>query len=302
MNGDSVYEPDPRLAGRKIRLRSLDRTMKALTGLFEAFFFSESYAREKGILQELDARVKLLSFLLLVIVVSLLHSIPLIYGVYVLTLILAFASKIKTAYFMGRIWLTISLFIGMIALPATLNVFTPGETVIHLYSLGQAHQIGPYYIPAEIAISRQGLSTALLLIGRVATSMALVLLLTLTTPWTDLLKALRSVRIPRIYVQTLSMTLRYLLLLCQIVRETHIAKKSRTIRAGRTPAEQKWVAGQVGTLFKRSMQLSAEVHRAMVARGFQGDVLLLSVFRIRRRDYAWMALCIGISGLLLYWN
>jgi energy-coupling factor transporter transmembrane protein EcfT len=56
----------------------------------------------------------------------------------------------------------------------------------------------------------------------------------------------------------------------------------------------------VGTLFKRSMQLSAEVHRAMMARGYQGEVRILSVFRIRKRDYLWMAFCVGLSGILIY--
>jgi cobalt/nickel transport system permease protein len=98
------------------------------------------------------------------------------------------------------------------------------------------------------------------------------------------------------------MALRYLFLLSQIVREMHIAKKSRTIRPGKTTTEQRWIAGQVGTLFKRSMQLSAEVHRAMVARGYQGEVRILSVFRIRKRDYIWTVFCASLSGLLIYFG
>ena len=145
-----------------------------------------------------------------------------------------------------------------------------------------------------------GISTALLLVGRVATSMSLVVLLPLTTSWADLLKAVRSLGVPQIYVQTLGMALRYLFLLSQIIREVHIAKKSRTIHPGKTRTEQRWIAAQVGTLCKRSMQLSAEVHRAMMARGYQGEVRILSVFRIRKRDYFWMAFCAGLSGILIY--
>jgi cobalt/nickel transport system permease protein len=92
------------------------------------------------------------------------------------------------------------------------------------------------------------------------------------------------------------------LLLSQIVQETHIAKKSRTIRLKKTGAEQRWIAGQVGTLFKRSMQLSLEVHRAMVARGYQGEVRILSVFQIQKKDYLWLAFCAILSGLLIYFG
>jgi len=49
-------------------------------------------------------------------------------------------------------------------------------------------------------------------------------------------------------------------------------------------------------------QLSVEVHRAMVARGYQGEVRILSSFRIRRRDFLWMAFCASLSGVLIYFG
>jgi cobalt/nickel transport system permease protein len=295
-----VYEPAPELANKKIHFHFLDRTMKAMAGLLAEFIFSESYAQKPGILQGLDARFKLLGVLLLVVTASLLHSIPLLYGLYGLTLFLALVSRIEATFFVKRVWLVLPFFVGIIALPATLNIFTPGEAVWTIYSIGKAYRFGPYSIPPEIAMTAQGISAALLLTGRVATSMSFVLLLTLTTPWADLLKALRSVRVPQIYVQTLGMALRYLLLLSQIVQETYIAKKSRTIRLRKPRSEQRWIAGQVGTLFKRSMQLSVEVHQAMVARGYQGEVRILSVFQIQKKDYLWMASCATLAGLLIY--
>lgn len=300
MNGDPVYKPDPEMANKKVRLHFLDRTMKAMAGLLEEFLLSEIHARKRGMLQALDARAKLLGVLLLVVTTSLLHSVPLIYGLYGLTLVLAFLSRIDIKFFIQRVWLVLLFFVGLIALPATLNLFTPGETIVTLCSIGKTYRLGPYFIPSEIAVTRQGIFTALLLVGRVATSMSFVLLLTLTTPWAELLKALRSLRVPQIYVQTLGMALRYLMLLSQIVHEMHTAKKSRTIHPGKTRSEQRWIAGQMGTLFKRSMQLSFEVHRAMVARGYQGEVRILSVLTIGKKDYLWMAFCLALAGYLVY--
>ena len=301
ING-AVYNPVPELANKKLRLHFIDRTLKGMAGLLEEFIFSEDHSQKPGLLQGLDARVKLLGVLLLVVCTSLLHSIPLIYGLYGLTLLLALLSRIQAAFFVKRVWLVLPFFVGLIALPATLNIFTPGENVVTLFSLGKEYRLGPYFIPAEISLTRQGISVALLLVGRVATSMSLALLLPLTTSWADLLKAVRSLGVPQIYVQTLGMALRYLFLLSQVVREMHIAKKSRTIRPGKTKTEQRWIAGQVGTLFKRSMQLSAEIHRAMMARGYQGEVRILSVFRIRKRDYLWTAFCASLSGFLIYFG
>jgi len=299
MNG-AVYKPTPGLANKKLRLHFIDRTLKGVAGMLEEFIFAEDQSQKPGLLQGIDARVKLLGVLLLVVCTSLLHSIPPIYGLYGLTLILALLSRIEAAFFIKRVWLVLPLFVGLIALPATLNIFTPGETAVTIFSLEKDYHFGPYFIPPEISMTHQGISAALLLVGRVATSMSLVVLLPLTTSWADLLKAVRSLGVPQIYVQTLGMALRYLFLLSQIIREVHIAKKSRMIRPGKTGTEQRWIAGQVGTLFKRSMQLSAEVHRAMMARGYQGEVRILSVFRIRKRDYFWMAFCVGLSGILIY--
>ena len=295
-----VYEPIPRLGNKRIRLHFLDRTLKAMAGLLEGFVFSEIFVHKPGMLQGLDARMKVLGILSLIVCTSLIHSVPCLYGLYGMTLILAFLSKIKATFFLRRIWLALLFFVGAIALPATLNLFTPGEPVFTLFSLNQAHQIGPYSIPQDISLTRQGISAALLLAGRVATSLSFVLLLVLTTSWASLLKALRSLWVPQIYVQTLAMTLRYLMLLSQTVQEMCLAKKSRTLRVGKTSAEQRWVAGQMGALFRWSMQLSVQVHQAMVARGYRGEVRILSSFQIRKRDYLWVAFCAGLSGIVMY--
>ena len=302
MNGELVYTPPPGRAAKKIRLLFVDRTLKAMAGLLEEFIFSDAHAHKPGMLQGLDARAKLLGVLLLIVGTSLLHSIPLIYALYGVTLILAILSRIEAIFFIKRVWLVLPLFAGIIALPATLNIFTPGDPALAIYSMGKSYQIGPYTIPSEISMTRQGIFSALLLVGRVAVSMSFVLLLTLTTPWADLLKALRSVRIPQVYVQTLGMTLRYLMLLSLMVQEMHIAKKSRTIQRRKTWLEQRWIAGQVGTLFKRSMQLSTEVHRAMVARGYRGEVRILKVFRMQKKDYLWLVFCVSLSGMLIYFG
>ncbi len=298
----SVYRPAPELADKKIRLHFLDRTLRAIAVLLQEFILSEAYAQKPGWLQRLDPRAKLGGVLLFLVTTSLLHSLPLILILYGVSFFLALRSKIDAGFFLRRVWLVLAPFVGVIALPLILNIFTPGKVVLTLYSLGQPYRLGPYSLPAEIAITQEGVLAALFLVGRVATSLSFVLLLPLTTPWADLLKALRSIRIPQLYVQTLGMTLRYLLLLCQIVEGMHIAKKSRTIRLGKAGTEQRWVAGQVGTLFKRSIELSTEVHRAMVARGFQGEVHILTTFQARKKDYGWILFCACLSGFFIYWG
>ena len=293
-NGSIVYDPDPALASRKMRLRFLDRSLRALTGLMGEFLFAEIHSQRDGILQKLDPRVKLLTLLAWVVLVSLLHSLPWILGLYGVSLGLALLSRIPLSFFLRRVWLVLPLFAGIIALPAMLNLFTPGEAAVVLFPLSRGYHWGPYRIPSEIALTWPGIQVSLLLVARVGTAMSFILLLTLTTPWANLLKALRSLRVPVIYVQTLGMALRYLLLLGQIVQDMHLARKSRTLRSQRTRAEQRWVAGQMGILFQRSLHLSTEVHRAMVARGYQGEVRLLFPFQLRLADGVFAGVCAAL--------
>ena len=300
INGPPVYQPIAGSAGKRIRLLFLDRTLKAAAGLMNEFIFCEGYALKEGLLQGLDPRFKLIGLLSLVVGVSLLHSLWALCGLCALAVMLAALSRIEPAFFLKRVWLVLPLFAGAIALPATLNFFTPGDLVWKIGELERAFRIGPYEVPKEIGVTKQGLTAALFLVGRVGASLSFVLLLTLTTPWAGILKAVRSFRVPQVYVQTLGMALRYLMLLARIMEEMYTAKKSRTVKAGRIRAEQRWIAGQAGALFARSLQLSSEVHRAMVARGYQGEVKILIPFQVRTRDYLWLGLCLGLTATLVY--
>lgn len=295
-----VYHPIPGLAKKKVRARFLERTLQSMARLLEEFLFSEVHARKTGLLQALDPRLKLLTLVAFVVTATFLHSIPLVLGLYGVSLAMALLSRVPVVFFIKRVWLVVPLLAGLIALPATTNVFTPGDTAAVLFSLGRSYHFGPYSIPAEITLTRQGLASAMLLVSRVGTSMSFLLLLTLTTPWPDLFKALRCLRIPVVYVQTLGMTLRYLLLFGQLVQDMHLAKKSRTIRVQKVRSEQQWIARQVATLFTRSMQLSQEVHRAMVARGYQGEVRILTAFRLRPRDGIWTLFCAGLMVFFIW--
>jgi cobalt/nickel transport system permease protein len=158
--------------------------------------------------------------------------------------------------------------------------------------LGRSHDFGPYHIPEAISITSQGLLTATTFIGRVAASVSLAVLLTLTTRRSDLLRALGVLRVPQIFILILGMTYRYIILLVQAVQNIHIARRSRTLRYGTASAEQRWVASRMGYIFKKSWQMSQEVHRAMLSRGFSGEVRAILAFKTGNYDYAW---CLFVS-------
>ena len=248
---------------------------------------TETIAKRRGLLQALDPRVKLVTLLALIVSVSVMRSPVTIMGIYCFTLLLAIASSVPLWFFIKRVWLFIPIFSAVIVIPALFNVVTPGEPLWTLFHLAGSHDLGPYHIPETISITRQGVLTAATFIGRVAASVSLSVLLTLTTAWNDLLQAISVFRIPQIFILILAMAYRYIILLLDTVRNMHISRRSRTLRYGPTVAEQQWVASRIGYLFKRTYVISQEVHRAMLSRGFSGEMHTLSVLKTKEYDYAW---------------
>jgi cobalt/nickel transport system permease protein len=252
--------------------------------------FSEDVAVQRGLLQRLDPRVKVVSLLVLLVVAALVRHIPVLLGMYAVTLALAAASGLQLGFFIKRVWLFIPIFTGIVVAPATFSFITPGHIVVPLWSW-HGHPVG---------LTSQGLTAAGLIISRVATSISLVVLLTLTTPWARLLAALRALAVPRMFILVIGMAYRYLFLLLGAVTDMFEARKARTVGAdGDARQGQRFVAATAGALFGKAHALSEEVHQAMVARGYRGDARTLTEWRPGAVDAAWAAGCLALCVLVL---
>nr|MBI2904896.1 cobalt ECF transporter T component CbiQ [Chloroflexota bacterium] len=120
----------PKLTSTRKRRNVVERTLADLSHTMEQSLFAEELARQKGLLQSLDPRVKVLGILALLLAVSLSRSLAVIAGLYVVALLLAWASSIPMGFFIKRVWLLLPFFTGMIALPAFF--ITPGPPLVQL--------------------------------------------------------------------------------------------------------------------------------------------------------------------------
>ncbi|HTJ36443.1 MAG TPA: cobalt ECF transporter T component CbiQ [Dactylosporangium sp.] len=279
--------------GKRRKGSFVAKTLEGASGILRQAMFSEDVAASKGLLQRLDPRVKLVTMIGLLVAVALVHSLPLLAGAYVATVALAVASGLSLTFFIKRVWLFIPIFTGIVVLPATLSVVTPGEILVPLWHWhGHTH-----------GITEQGLHGAGIIVARVATSISLVVLLTLTTPWVRLLAALRALGVPKIFVLIIGMAYRYLFLLLDAVDDMYTARKARTLtgEAGKRRAAEgrRFVAAGAGTLFGKAHQLSEEVHQAMTARGYTGNARTLTGFRLRATDAVWAVAVAALAVALL---
>jgi len=276
--------------GKRRKGSFVTKTITGGAGVLQQAMFAEDVAAERGLLQRLDARVKVVTLLGLLVAVSLVHQVWLLVLAYAATLVLAALSRLPLGFFVKRVWLFVPIFTGIVVLPATLNLITDGHIVVPLGT----------WFGHEVGLTSQGLTAAGRIIIRVATSISLVVLLTLTTPWTKLLAALRALFVPRMFILVLGMAYRYLFHLLASVIDMYTARKARTagadddIRSGRA-----FVAASAGALFGKSHALAEEVHMAMVSRGYTGRARTLSPFRIEAIDVAWTASAILAAAVLL---
>jgi cobalt ECF transporter T component CbiQ len=270
--------------GRRSRRGFVEKTITGGADVVRQALFSDDIASRRGLLQVIEPRVKLLTMLALLLAAAFVRHAPVLVALYGVTLVLAAGSQLRLSFFVRRVWLFVPLFTGLVVAPATLNLVTHGQIVVPL-GTWFGHPVG---------LTRQGLDAAALIVSRVAVSISLVVLLTLTTPWNRLLASLRALFVPRVFVQVLGMTYRYLFHLVNGIGEMYTARTARTVRRDRDVVKGRaFVAATGGALFGKAHALSEEVHLAMVARGYTGSTRVLRPLRPRAVDAIWAAACLA---------
>jgi cobalt ECF transporter T component CbiQ len=244
---------------------------------------SERTAGQPGLLQSLDPRVRVVGLLALVLAVVLSRKVGVVAALLAVGIAIALLSKVRVATLAIRVWLVVLAFTGVIALPAIF--LTPGRAVAALGTL---------------AITEQGLRTAILLILRVETAVTFTTLLVLCTPWAHVLKALRELRLPKEAVTMLAMTHRYIFLLVETASQMFESRRSRKVGV-LTPADERRMAARTaGVLLSKSVALSNEVYLAMQSRGFRGDVQVLTDYRLTMWDYCALPVFLLIGSLAIW--
>jgi len=238
------------------------KTVRGFTQALGQTLLSEHAAREHGLLQALDPRVKLVGLLALVVAAALSRRLNVMVALFGLGVLLAV-----------RVWLVALGFTAMIAAPALF--LTPG---VALYRL----PVG------SLAITVQGARSALLLIARVESAVTLSTLLVLTTPWMHLLKALRTLLVPVEVIVLLAMTHRYVVLLTETANQMFESRQSRMVGRLSGQQQRRLMVNTGGVLLSKTLEIGNQVFLAMQARGFRGEVRLLDEFRLRGWDYVAM--------------
>jgi cobalt/nickel transport system permease protein len=147
---------------------------------------------------------------------------------------------------------------------------------------------------ASLAVPWKGYQGLWILFVRAILCLILLILLTNTTRFVELLRGLRKLGCPQILVMNLSFLYRYLFVLTEEAMRMKQARDCR--RVGKAPfrEELKVLSSMLGTLLIRSFERAERMHSAMLSRGYTGDFPVVSPKR-----FSWHDL-IFISGVTLF--
>ncbi|MBP2070909.1 cobalt ECF transporter T component CbiQ [Thermoanaerobacterium butyriciformans] len=252
----------------------IEKTVLGIQSTFEDMFASDEIANKKGLMQSLDPRVRLLSIILLIVIANLGNSLYYMAIMLVYSLILAVLSKIPMKSYIARISAVSIVFTGIVLIPSLFNVVRPGKPLI--------------YITGSLYITKGGALSALIFIMRSFVSLSFIYILTLSTKWIEILKALRYFKLPKVFSATLDISLRYITLFLDVASNMFLARKSRSVGKSKGKSERKFVASSMGNLLIKSEQLSDDVYNAMISRGYKGEYKTINNFKISRSDIIWI--------------
>ena len=274
-----------------IKRNFIEQSLMSAVSFIKDATLCEEHASHKGFLQLVDPKIKTISFFVFLLTAVFLKSALLISLLYVFCLILAVMSRIPLPFFLLRTWVFIPLFSFCIAIPALFSFVTPGEPVWFFYLLG-----------VKFIVTRPGLDGAILFVVRVATSVSLVVLLSLTTRHTQLLKVLRIFGVPQVFILTVSMSYRYLYLFAQMLENILTAIKSRVGVVSQHQKGQKVVAWNIANMWNRAEQMNEQVYLAMLSRGYTGEPRLLTKFHPSIKDWVWGLFSLCFVAMFFYWG
>lgn len=126
-----------------------------------------------------------------------------------------------------------------------------------------------------LGLSRQGIGQAELALARSFGATLSLLFLALTTPMTEVMGLLRSLGIPGLLVELMTITYRQIFVFLEIVGQIRAAQEARLGYAS-TRLAMKSLAVLAGSILLRSISRARQNHQGLLARGYDSELLFLS--------------------------
>jgi cobalt/nickel transport system permease protein len=279
----------------KINLSFIDKTLNKSAAFIKSSVISFESSKSPSIFHFLSAQCLLLLFIVYIVCIGLTHTLKgqLIFMLLFFILVLFSSANKKHLY---RNALTLSFLFGfLVMVPASINMITPGKIVWTLFKMSAPRKFLIYQIPATIGITYEGIIIVTRMYLKVLNSLTLSFLILSTIPFGELIKSLRILRVPGIFILILTLSYKYIFIMAYTVEEMYLALKSRWIRNFDGEKTRNIITGRIGLLFKKSWLRYEETYRAMISRGFTGNFMVSETKKITVKEALVSIIFIGIA-------
>ncbi len=285
----------------KVKVPFLERGINHLAGVIRNGYAQWEFSSRKGFFQGIDARVKVLFLLCFIVIVSLKRDMLPESCISVFVFLLTLFSRLDILKVYRKVLFLGFVFGFLVALPSALNVITKGEIILPVVRLERSYTFWIYHLPADIGFTREGMYAVAMLTLRVINSLSLSFLVLYTTPFQEVIRSLKVLKVPDSLLIIITLCYKYIFIFSKTVEEMHLAKKSRGIRESNHAEAREWIAGRMAFLFRKSRWKCEEVFKAMIGRGFSDSVKFYGFGKMQIGD--WFAAAFfffaAISFLLL---
>ena len=118
-------------------------------------------------------------------------------------------------------------------------------------------------------IQPSGIRNELLIVIKVFFSISTLSIFNHTTQWNHITGALRKLHIPGIFIFTLDITLKYIVLLGNLITDLLTSLQLRSV--GKNNKKYSSIGGVMGVTFVRGTEMNQQMYEAMQCRGFTDD-------------------------------
>jgi cobalt/nickel transport system permease protein len=264
--------------------------------------FLDPYQPRPSLIHQLDPRVKFVLALAFILATAL--TPPGAWPIYILLFSLVLSFEILSEVGVGAILRRSTLALPFVLAALPVIITAKGLPLLSL-------PIGPW----TVTVTLEGVERFASVATKSWLSVQMAIVLAASTPFPDLLLAMRAIKIPRLLVAIIGLMWRYLFVLVDEALRLMRARQARSghpatsgTRAGGSIAWRARVTGgMAGNLFVRSFERADRIYAAMASRGYDGEVRVLTVSPITRAQWSVLGaglivLALLVVGGYLFWG
>lgn len=185
------------------------------------------------------------------------HSIPALLKLVFIVLFIVFLSIIQSKI----------IILGALAILQLYLCLWPGKDILSVLKTSVlAGLISLLIFTPAMIMNPDGIQNNLTVVAKVFCSVEILEIFNHTTQWNHITTALRKLKVPGVFVFTLDITLKYIVLLGNLILDLLTSMNLRSV--GKNNKKYQSIGGVMGVTFVRSTEMSKELHDAMICRGY----------------------------------